>query len=150
MATFMAVTACNGPRLSDSEGTQTVIERYYWDGNVVPVIRKDKTDGQSHLALHGSDWPGAWRIPDGTNKEKFEPDSKLDPTDGFEEFLKELAPFLAEPLTVQAVGSAKCRFPVSACEWHVRPGETAVEVTGFRYSIPAIPNTELEMAGGSP
>jgi hypothetical protein len=147
MPTFIAVTACNGPRLSDPEGAQKVIERYCWDGDVVPVIRKDEAGRQSHLALHGYDWPGAWRIPDGVRKAEFEPDYDLDSADGFEEFLKELAPFLAEPLTVQAVGSERCRFPISACEWHVRPRDTVVEVSGFRYSIPELSNT---MAGNAP
>jgi hypothetical protein len=32
-----------------------------------------------------------------------------------------LSPLLLEPLTVQAVGSTKCRFPLSACEWHIEP-----------------------------
>ena len=44
------------------------------------------------------------------------------PCDGFEELLKEIAPFLAEPLTVQSIGAENCRFPLAACEWHVRPG----------------------------
>jgi hypothetical protein len=150
MATFIAITACNGPELRDPDEVQKLIERYSWDGEVVPFVRKDEGDGRAHLALHGYDWPGAWRIPDGTNAEEFEPDYDLHPADGFEEFLKEVTPLLAEPLTVQAIGSEHCRFPISACEWHVRPGDSAVEITGFKYSISEDANADGEAGGDSP
>ena len=88
------------------------------------------------LAWHwyGYDWPGAWKVPDGVDREDFAPDYDEDPDDGFAQFLLDIAHCLAEPLTVQAVGSEKCRFPLSACEWHIRPGGTEVEVQAFHHS----------------
>ena len=68
------------------------------------------------------------------SRENYAPDYDEDPDDGFVQFLLDIAPCLAEPLTVQAVGAEKCRFPLSACEWHVRPDSTEVEVQGFHHS----------------
>ena len=134
MATFLATTASNGPRLRDPEAAQKVLEGYWWDGDVQALIEADRSDGQAYLALYGYDWPEAWKITDGVGREDFAPDYDDDPDDGFAQFLLDIAPCLAEPLTVQAVGSEKCRFPLSACEWHVRPSGTEVEVRGFHHS----------------
>jgi hypothetical protein len=134
MATFLATTASNGPRLSDPEAAGHVLARYRWDGDTKAAIERDGADGPPCLALHGDDWPGAWKLPDGMTPERFEPDYDVDSYDGFEQFLRDIARCLAEPLTVQAVGFEGCRFPLAACEWHVRPGGTEVEVTGFRHS----------------
>lgn len=134
MATFVATTACNGPRVNDPEAAKKVLDRYLWESDVAAAIKNAGPDGHSYLELYGYDWPDAWKIPDGVDRSKFEPDYDADPNDGFEEFLKELAPFLAEPLTVQAVGSEKCRFPLAACEWHIPPGAATVEVTCFNHS----------------
>ncbi|MBI3411448.1 MAG: hypothetical protein HY040_24230 [Planctomycetes bacterium] len=136
MATFVATTASNCPRLKNPEAAGKVLERYFWDGDLTVTCAKDEQTGHSHLNVYGYEWPGGWRIPDGVDPEEFELDYDVDSSDGFEDFLKEIAPFLAEPLTVQSVGSEKCRFPISACEWHVRPGTAKVEVNGFSYSCP--------------
>lgn len=144
MATFVATTASNGPRLKDPEAARKVLERYCWDGDVQALIETDQSDGQAYLALYGYDWPGAWKLPDGANREDFAPDYDEDPDDGFTQVLLDIAPCLAEPLTVQAVGAEKCRFPLSACEWHIRPGGTEVEVQGFHHSCgePVVAQTD--------
>ncbi len=133
MATFVATTANNGPRLKDAEAARRVLERYSWDGEIEAVIETDPTNGQAYLALYGYDWPGAWKVPEGEHREEFVPDYDQDAYDGFEEFLRDIAPHLAEPLTVQAVGTEKCRFPLSACEWHVRPSAHEIEINGFEH-----------------
>lgn len=134
MATFLATTASNGPRLRNQEAARQVLERYYWDGDVQALIETDRSDGQAYLALYGYDWPGTWKIPHDVDREAFATDYDDDPDDGFAQFLLDIAPCLAEPLTVQAVGSEKCRFPLSACEWHIQPDGTEVEVQGFHHS----------------
>ena len=53
---------------------------------------------------------------------------------GFEQLLKELAPYLIDPLTVQAVGHDECCFPFLAREWHIRPRSAEVEINGFQHS----------------
>jgi hypothetical protein len=46
--------------------------------------------------------------------------------------LAALAPHLATPLTVQAIEYEENEWaPVRACEWHVQPGATTVEVNQF-------------------
>ena len=132
MATFVATTASNGARLKDPEAVAKILDRYFWDGDVTASI--ETRDGQAQLEIYGYDWPGAWRIPDGANRDDFEPDYDIDPGDGLEDFLKEVAPYLAEPLTIQSVGSERCRFPLAARELHIRPGETTIEVNGFNHS----------------
>jgi len=131
MATFVAVTASNGPRILNVDSVLEVLNQYFWSGDVEAVVRIDPIRNEAYLIISGDEWPGAWKIPEGVNADDFEPDYDIDPDDGFQEFLKEVAPFLAEPLTVQAIGYENCRFPLAACEWYVRPGATAVEVTGF-------------------
>jgi hypothetical protein len=132
MATFMATTASNGPRVKDAAAAQEILDRYVWEGDVIAVIR---TDEQPYLAIYGYDWPGAWRVPDGVRRQDFEPDYNIDGGEGFEEFLNAVSPFLAEPLTVQCVGTENCRFPISACEWHVKPGASEIETNGFKHSL---------------
>ena len=136
MATFVATTASNDPVLGDVDAARRILDRYFFDGDFQAEIQEDGDNGGSYLSICGYDWPGAWKIPDGVAKDGYEPDYELDPDEGFDEFLKEIAPFLAEPLTIQAIGTEKCRFPISACEWHVRPGATEIEVNGFRHSCP--------------
>jgi len=128
---FVATTASNSPKLRDLEAARKVLAHYKWDGAVKPDIELDH--GQARLAVYGFGWPGAWRMPDGLDPEKYKPDRDVDSEDGFADFLKEMLPYLAEPLTVHAVGTENCRFPISACEWHVRPCTTEVEVNGFHY-----------------
>ena len=87
-----------------------ILDRYFWDSDVTASI--ETRDGQAQLEIYGYDWPGAWSIPDGANRDDFEPDYDIDPGDGLEDFLKEVAPYLAEPLTIQSVGSERCSLSV--------------------------------------
>ena len=135
MATFMATTASNSPRLKDPESARKVLERYFWDGDIEVTITTDSSDGQPRLMLYGYDWPGAYKIPDNVSRDEFEPDYNVEPYDGFQEFLRDIASHLVDPLTVQAVGSEKCRFPLSACEWHILPRGSKIEVNEFRHSL---------------
>jgi len=134
MATFIATTASSGPRLKDATAAKKVLERYYWDGDVQALIETDGPTGQPTLPLYGYDWPGAWKVPDGISPAEFVPDYDLDPGDGFEGFLRDIAPHLAESLTVQAIGFEKCRFPLSACEWHIQPDGTTIAISGFQHN----------------
>lgn len=134
MADFMAALTSNSPRVKDPQGALAVINRYHFDYDASVEISADRADEQQkYLTLYGDGWPEAWKIPPGVDTDDFEPDYDADSGEGFEEFLKDVAPYLAEPLTVQAVGHTKCRFPFSACEWHVRPGNGKVEISGFKH-----------------
>lgn len=133
MATFVATTTCNGPRVTDPEAARKVLGRYRWDGEVEAVLEQDGPDGPATLAVYGYDWPRAWRVPDGVDPDGFAPEDGDDPYEGFERFLGEIAGCLAEPLTVQAVGFEQCRFPLAACEWHVKSRSAGLEVTAFRH-----------------
>ena len=134
MATFIATTSSNGPIMKDADAARKILERYFFDGDLEARIDTTQPDGQPYLSICGYEWPGAFKIPEGVNMDDFEPDYEDDPSDVFEDLLKELAPFLDEPLTIQAIGAEKARFPLSACEWHVQPGDTKIEVLGFRHS----------------
>jgi len=133
MANFTAVTTSNSPRLSDPLQAKTILDHYYIDGEVEAWISQASPEAPECLVIYGYDWPGAWKIAEGIDPDEFEPDDDEDPTDGFEQLLREVAPCLEEPLTVQAVGFTDCRFPLAACEWYVTPGAAEVEVNGFRH-----------------
>lgn len=143
MATFVATTASNSPKLKDPEATQKVLDRYLWDCDIVAVIEKDGPEGPAFLNVYGYDWPSVWKIPDGIERTNFEPDYINDPGEGFEDFRKDIAPFLAEPFTIQAIGAEKCRFPLAACEWRIKPGANTIEVTSFNHSDSQIAPDEI-------
>jgi hypothetical protein len=128
MATFMAVTSSSSARLRDVEAVRKLLDRYSWDGDVEAKIT-EMPHGQAHLTICGYDWPSMSRIPEAAEPASFEDNDDNE----FEKFLLEIAPHLAEPLTVQAVGSEKCRSPLCACEWHVVPGGNTLQVNAFRY-----------------
>jgi hypothetical protein len=50
---------------------------------------------------------------------------------------------------VQAVGSEKCRFPLSACEWHIKPGSSEIQLITFEHSADASVS-EPEVSADSP
>src|SRR5262245_34369544 len=111
-------TVHNRARLRDQGSAREILGGYLWPGEVQATILTDPATGHAYLTISGFDWPEACRIPDDVSREEFEPS---DDADDFEQFLRELAPCLAEPLTVQAVGSEKLLLPLTACEWYVRP-----------------------------
>jgi len=137
MADFMPITACNGPRLKDHEKVEEIIRTYYLDPELSVGVSFDHDTGEPSLFLYGFTWPEAWKVPEGTKHEDFDPyteEQYEDGADGFIGLLKEIAPYLKEPLTVHAVGSTKCFFPLSACEWHIKPQGKKVQITEFRHS----------------
>ena len=133
MATFIAATASNSPKLRDAVAAQRVLDRYHFDGDIEASVHADEPSGDRRLFFYGYDWPGAWRIPEGVKRDEFEPDYDVGSYAGFELFLKEMAPHLAEPFTIQAIGFERCRFPLSACEWHIGPDSTVIEINDFKH-----------------
>jgi hypothetical protein len=139
MPDFVAVTACNQPKLKDHLAVERVLASYYLDPDMNVGMGFDQETGVPYLFLYGYTWPEAWKLPPGVKPEEFCPyEAELyeDGADGFVELLKELATFLAEPLTVQGVGFTKCCFPLSACEWHVEPNGTEVQLSEFGHCQP--------------
>ena len=133
MANFIATTASNGPRLKDSVAAKGVIASFCFDGDLIVEVETDSRIHKDYLVIYGTNWPGAWPMPRGTNVEDLEPNYDEDSGEGWERFLNAIAPYLDEPLTVQAVGSEKCRFPLAACEWRIEPGNPHIEVNQFKY-----------------
>lgn len=136
MANFIATTVSNGPRLRDPVGARAVLARYHWEGDLNITVSNEGHDDKAFLNIYGYEWPTCWRIPDGIDPEDFDPYADDDNEEDFDGFLRDIAPFLAEPLTVQAVGAEKCRFPLAAHEWHVKLIGTngfTIEETGFNH-----------------
>jgi hypothetical protein len=137
MADFMAVTTCSHPRLKDHAEVEQILDRYFFDPDLSVGVSFDHDTGEPYLFLYGYAWPEAWRMPEGVTAETFDPYTDELYENGAPDFiqlLQEIAQHLAEPLTVQAVGSTKCRFPLSACEWHIEPGSSKVELNEFCHS----------------
>jgi hypothetical protein len=143
MSEFTVVVCSNRPKLNDGAAAQKIIARFSVDRELNFGVRVQRDTGQPYLTLCGYEWPEAWPLPPGTDAADFDPyqDESVYAAgaDGFKELLRQLAPFLAEPLTVQAIGNTGMLFPLSACEWRVEPGETDVHVTEFRYGPRAEP-----------
>jgi hypothetical protein len=136
MSEFTVVVACNRPRLIDLGAAQRVVSRFSVDRELNFGVRVHRDTGQPYLVLCGYKWPDAWPLPEGTDAAGFDPyqDDTVyaQGAEGFKELLRQLAPFLAEPLTVQAVGNTGALFPLVASEWHIEPGATTVNITEFR------------------
>lgn len=139
LADFIPTTASNDPKINDHEAVERIIAAYYFDPDFNVGVGFDPETGLPYLFMYGYVWPEAWKLAQGVSRQKFDPygnDLYEEGDDGFEQFLKDIAPYLAEPLTVQAIGAERCRFPLAASEWHVAVGDTEVETTGFRHSYP--------------
>ena len=137
MSDFMPVTACNHPVLTDHTAVEAIIARYWLDPEFSVGVGFDRQTGQPYLFCFGYVWPEAWKVPDGVSPGDFDPYEEgvyEDGAEGFLEMLQNLAPYLDDALTVQAVGSIKCQFPLSATEWHIEPNGTEVEINEFRHS----------------
>lgn len=145
MADFSPVTASNGPALKNVPAVEAILARYYLDPEFHIGVAYDHADGAPYLFVYGHVWPETWKLPEGVECDDFDPytsDLYEEGADGFVQLLKEIAPFLKEPLVVQAIGSIKCRFPLSASEWRIRPGAVQVEVNEFRFCEPEVFRTE--------
>jgi hypothetical protein len=125
MKDFVFITACSQPRLRDPTRALDIIARYWFDWDLAVGIESEAS-GQQRLTIEGEGWPGAWKIPEHIPDE-FEPDFARDGSLDFETLLEDLAPCLAEPLIVQAIGSRGGRFPLLAAEWRIEPVSQILE-----------------------
>jgi hypothetical protein len=135
LADFMAVTACSNPRIKDHEAVEALIQKYYFDPDFQVGVGFDEEDGSPYLFAYGYVWPEAWPLPEYSSRPTFDPyagDTYEEGDDGFLQFMKDVARHLLEPLTLQAIGNTKCRFPLSACQWTIRPGSRRVHIIKFR------------------
>src|SRR5262249_55584291 len=100
MADFMATCASNDPKLNDHEAVELIISHFYFDPNFNVGINFDDKTGEPYLFIYGYRWPEAWKVPAGIAPDDFDPyteDLYEEGADGFIQFLRELAPHLAEP-----------------------------------------------------
>lgn len=79
-----------------------------------------------HIRIYGYDWPNLSSEP-GNNH------GIWCCMDNFEEFLKKLAPFLAEDLIIQSIENEKCVFPLAAREIRVTPRGKVVRGGRFKW-----------------
>jgi hypothetical protein len=117
MANFDATTASNGAKIKDGtkEAVEAIIDKYIFNELTVQISDK-------YLEVYGYDWLNVGK--DGEDE---------DDMDFAQEFLEEIAPFLAEPLIIQCVGAEKCRFPLSAMEVKVNP-DGIIEWNQFKFN----------------
>jgi hypothetical protein len=125
MDTFWFMTRSNKPRLRDPTRVRQIIGKYWFDFDCAVEVEQG-SDGQHRLSIQGDGWPAAWLLPPDMLAEEFYPDFDTSGQEEFAAFLADIAPFLMEPLTVQAIGTADGEFPVSACEWRVEPNSASV------------------------
>ena len=120
MGTFLGVTASSGARIKEGkvEEVKKLMDKYDFSRGLECKI------DQGSIYIWGNVWPDLWL--------KYEDDDDQDCKDNFEEFLKELAPFLSENLVIHAIGNEKCVFPLAAMEIKVTPLGKILENT-FRW-----------------
>jgi hypothetical protein len=136
MAEFMATTASNNARISNHAEVETIISGYFIDPDFHVGVGFDEQTGQPYVFLYGYVWPEAWKLPDGVACDEFDPytgELYEEGGDGFRQLLQDMAGHLEEPLTVHAVGNTRYWFPLAACEWHVQPGSTDVDINEFQH-----------------
>lgn len=135
MANFIGVTASSGAKIKSDmlEALKALIEKYDFSG-WPPTI--EETEDGACIQIDGYDWFDA------------QPIESEDCESDFEGFLRELAPMLEEPLTIQCIGSEKCRFPLSAWECTVFPDGTIQEASFFNGQRQTGPNVAITMEGG--
>ncbi len=133
MSAFWFLTTSNKPRLRDLTAAQSIIAKYGFDFDCTVTIERDRL-GQPRLSIDGDGWPCAWLLPSGGARAKFVPDYATADGKEFPTFLAEIAPLLAEPLLVQAIGTVTGEFPLHACLWRADPAGS-VRVTDFSSTI---------------
>ena len=104
MGIFLGVTASSGAKIKEGkfEEVEKLMDKYDFSRGLECMI------DNGSIYLLGYEWPDLWL--------KYEDDDDQDCEDNFEEFLKELAPFLSEDLVVHAIGTEKGIFPLVAME----------------------------------
>lgn len=130
MDKFWFWSTCNKPRLRDPTAVKAIIARHWFDFDFDVCVER-APDGHQLLKMEGDGWPGAWQIPAGASPDDFQLDFEQDELENFEPMLLAIAPFLAEPLIVQAVGTVKGAYPLNACQWRVEPCATQIEKVEF-------------------
>lgn len=117
MADFIGTTSSNDAKIK--KGKEKELQAYIDEneyGDATPVIENGT------ISVYGYDWVTPYaRGSDGSAEDAIDEVS----------FFKGLAPFIAEPLTVQMIGATKCRFPLSAWEIKVWPSGK-VQTNGFK------------------
>jgi hypothetical protein len=136
LSDFLSTTASNSPKVQSAAAVEALLARYYVNPDLSAGVNYDHDTGEPYLFLFGHTWPEVWKLPEDESAEEFDPHVEgifEEGAGGFIEFLEELALHLKEPLTVHAIGSTRCFFPLSACEWHIAEGGSTVELTEFRH-----------------
>lgn len=161
MSTYQTQVYCNECNVKDSAAVLRVVLVAYQSSLFFNVASDRGGTGESVLFLEPGEnrWPQAvetnWfekeyqkEIPEAwfnggdlTDDESVKYDDALYEAygtrgdEGFVQMLLALVPYLSGPLTVQAIVYDAARGgPVDACEWHVTPGATTVEINRFRHS----------------
>lgn len=112
MATLQAATSSTAARVTDPEAVEELCDKHSFGG-----VRWEITD-EGEIAFWGYDAFNVYR-----RHECGDPDHEYGIVT--REFLWELAEYIAESeeLDIQIAGFTKCRFPMHAQRWVVRPGE---------------------------
>jgi len=118
MGTFISITASSGARIKNGkeEEVKKLIDKYNFGTKEKSFFIPEGLEchiNKGIIEIWGYEWPNLWLKP--KNGED------TDCTEYFEEFLETLAPYLAEDLIIQSIGSEKCCFPLAAMEIRVTP-----------------------------
>ena len=122
MANLESVTASNGAKIKrgKKDALKKYLQKYTIDSEVVAEIKEG-----NFLVVYG--YALLWAYPRVDGKDDYGDD-----VDVSEEFLKGLAPYLAEPLIIQDISHEACRFPLRAQEAKVHP-DGRVEYNSFKF-----------------
>ena len=122
MANFEGVTTCNDVKIIEGKETEVaeLIEKYTFNGEMNVYV-----DKSGYFQLHGHEFLYI------AKNESDDPTEHTD-IDGVQEFLTELAPFLADTLVIQSIGNEKCRYPLVAQEIVVYPSGL-IQYGGFQF-----------------
>ena len=130
----------NKARVTDRAAVLRVLEDYFYQCDIDVQGEEGSAAGTIGFSS-GEGGPDAVRYEDydlpEDEDEEFDALSDHQDEDGergFVKLLREVAPYLETPLTVQAVSYWNDGFPIWAREWHVRPGAEEVEFNSFKHS----------------
>jgi len=138
MASFRGITACNSAKVNDAGKVKDLMDLYVLTSDVNWKLEN------GFFTIYGPDTPYVELADLGG-------DECQDDSDHFEDFLRELAPFLENPLIVQSIGNEKCTFPLMGQSLMVMPDgrlfyrDLPWDERGFTES-PYIPHVEEPVA----
>lgn len=105
---------------------------------------------RSDVTQYFDDWEKNG-LPEGAPESAFKSSiSGMFDVNRFLDFLVALAPYLAEPLLVNAIGHEKCRFPLAACEWRIEPGGSEVHISELGEPTSVVTAAELQSEENEP